>query len=304
MSQPSENRLITSARYALCLLTASGVLLSGCASSGVGSVAQTTRAEYYPSCYEPVSHLRSTDNAVRNSAITGAITGGLLGGLAGGLASDENRGRNAALAAAGGALAGGAAGYYTEKQKQISDDRARIGSYGTDVDRSTVEINRSVAYAKSAQSCYQSQFKALLDGRKNKSINEAEGRKRLAEIVSGLQETNALLVAANGRAGENISNYTQAYEKDLQQVGVPRAEVTKVAEAENRASTTKGGSKPKTGSNPKVPKEAVATEQTIRKAQDAQSEGNKVASQGQGMIREVCNSPDMGDWAPPSCAKA
>ncbi len=44
MSQPSENRLITSARYALCLLTASGVLLSGCASSGVGSVAQTTRA--------------------------------------------------------------------------------------------------------------------------------------------------------------------------------------------------------------------------------------------------------------------
>lgn len=79
MSQPSENRLITSARYALCLLTASGVLLSGCASSGVGSVAQTTRAEYYPSCYEPVSHLRSTDNAVRNSAITGAITGGLLG---------------------------------------------------------------------------------------------------------------------------------------------------------------------------------------------------------------------------------
>ncbi|MFH0102750.1 type VI secretion system-associated lipoprotein TagQ, partial [Pseudomonas aeruginosa] len=246
MSQPSENRLITSARYALCLLTASGVLLSGCASSGVGSVAQTTRAEYYPSCYEPVSHLRSTDNAVRNSAITGAITGGLLGGLAGGLASDENRGRNAALAAAGGALAGGAAGYYMEKQKQISDDRARIGSYGTDVDRSTVEINRSVAYAKSAQSCYQSQFKALLDGRKNKSINEAEGRKRLAEIVSGLQETNALLVAANGRAGENISNYTQAYEKDLQQVGVPRAEVTKVAEAENRASTTKGGSKPKT----------------------------------------------------------
>lgn len=213
MSQPSENRLITSARYALCLLTASGVLLSGCASSGVGSVAQTTRAEYYPSCYEPVSHLRSTDNAVRNSAITGAITGGLLGGLAGGLASDENRGRNAALAAAGGALAGGAAGYYMEKQKQISDDRARIGSYGTDVDRSTVEINRSVAYAKSAQSCYQSQFKALLDGRKNKSINEAEGRKRLAEIVSGLQETNALLVAANGRAGENISNYTQPTRK-------------------------------------------------------------------------------------------
>ncbi len=201
-------------------------------------------------------------------------------------------------------LAGGAAGYYMEKQKQISDDRARIGSYATDVDRSTVEINRSVAYAKSAQSCYQSQFKALLDDRKNKSINEAEGRKRLAEIVSGLQETNALLVAANGRAGENINNYTQAYEKDLQQVGVPRTEVTKVAEAENRASTTKGGSKPKTGSNPKVPKEAVATEQTIRKAQDAQSEGNKVASRGQGMIQEVCNSPDMGDWAPPSCAKA
>lgn len=138
-----------------------------------------------------------------------------------------------------------------EKQKQISDDRARIGSYGTDVDRSTVEINRSVAYAKSAQSCYQSQFKALLDGRKNKSINEAEGRKRLAEIVSGLQETNALLVAANGRAGENISNYTQAYEKDLQQVGVPRAEVTKVAEPRTAPALRKAAASPRPAAIPR-----------------------------------------------------
>ncbi|MGV8455826.1 type VI secretion system-associated lipoprotein TagQ, partial [Pseudomonas aeruginosa] len=80
-----------------------------------------------------------------------------------------------------------------------------------------------------------------------------------------------------GRAvgGAHISDYTQAYEKDLQQVGVPRSEVTKVAEAANLASTTKGGSKPKTGRNPKVAKEAVATEHTIRKAEDAQSEGNE-----------------------------
>lgn len=304
MSQPSENRLITSARYALCLLTASGVLLSGCASSGVGSVAQTTRAEYYPSCYEPVSHLRSTDNAVRNSAITGAITGGLLGGLAGGLASDENRGRNAALAAAGGALAGGAAGYYMEKQKQISDDRARIGSYATDVDRSTVEINRSVAYAKSAQSCYQSQFKALLDGRKNKSINEAEGRKRLAEIVAGLQESNNLISAVSGRLGENLNNYTQAYEQDLKQVGVQRTEVVAVAEPPKVATTGKKKDVKKVQpakTNTKVPQEAVATEKTLQNANGKKAEAQQVAKAGADQVNAMCRNPDMGDWAPVPC---
>lgn len=150
MSQPSENRLITSTRYVLRLSTASGMLSSGCASSDVGSVAQTTHAECYPSCYEPVSRLRNTDNAVRNSAITGTTIGDLLGGLAGGPASDESRGRSVALTAAGGALTGGAVSYYMGRQKQISDDRVRIGLYATNVNRGIVEINRSVACAKSA----------------------------------------------------------------------------------------------------------------------------------------------------------
>lgn len=36
----------------------SAVLLTGCASSPASKVGATTKVEYYPSCYEPVQHLR------------------------------------------------------------------------------------------------------------------------------------------------------------------------------------------------------------------------------------------------------
>lgn len=59
----------------------------------------------------------------------------------------------------------------------------------------------------------------LVADRKAKTVNDTEGRKRLAEIVAGLKESNDLVIAVNGKASEDLNNYTQAYEKDLQQVG-------------------------------------------------------------------------------------
>ena len=78
----------------------------------------------------------------------------------------DSRGRNAAIGAAGGALAGGAAGYYTERQKQITDDNQRIASYSTDFNKSASDIDRSTAYAKASQQCYQSAFTKLVADRK------------------------------------------------------------------------------------------------------------------------------------------
>ena len=48
---------------------------------------------------------------------------------------------------------------------------------------------RSTAYAKASQQCYQSAFTKLVADRKAKTVNDTEGRKRLAEIVSGLKES-------------------------------------------------------------------------------------------------------------------
>ncbi len=301
MKQASINKTLnTSARMAASFLAAGCIFISGCASTGPTSkVAATTTAQYYPACYEPVSHLRGTEDAVKNSAMTGAIAGGLIGGLAGGLSGDDHAARNALIGAAGGALVGGAAGYYVEKQKQITDDNQRIGSYATDIDRSTGEIDRSVGYAKAAQACYQREFASLRDARKAKKISEADGRAHLAEIVSGLKETNALLAAADGRTGEDLDAYTQAYEKDLIAVGVQRDTVAKVAEADagKKVTVTKA-------QRAKVSTQAVATEKAAQKAQTSRTESQKVATQGKTMINDVCNNPDMGDWAPESCAKA
>lgn len=291
-------------RSALLIATSFTLVLGGCASSPTSKVAQTTKVEYYPTCYEPVEHLRSTDSDVTKSVATGAVVGGLLGGVTGALAGDkEKMGRNAAIGVAGGALAGGAVGYYTQKQKQITDDKQRIGSYATDLDSSSQSMDRNIAYAKASQTCYQAEFDRLISARKAKTISDTEGRRRLAEIVSGLRESNQLIVAANGKATQDVDSYSQAYEKDLQQVGVQRQDVVTVAAADTAPvkATSKTKAKVKKPAAKNVPTEAVMTEKSLQNAQAKQAEGKQVAANGQSLMAKVCSSPDMGDWAPDSC---
>ncbi|PYC09802.1 type VI secretion-associated lipoprotein TagQ [Pseudomonas protegens] len=295
----------TSKRHLLLVAAGFSTVLTGCATSPVSKVASTTKVEYYPSCYEPVQHLRATDSDMTKSVVTGAALGAAGGALLGALTGDgDNRGRNAAIGAAGGALAGGAAGYYTERQKQIADDNQRIASYAADVNKSAADIDRSTAYARASQTCYQRAFDSLITARKANSINDVEGRKRLAEIVSGLKESNDLIAAVNGRASEDLSKYNQAYEQDLQQVGVQRTDVVKVATADTTPVTTTGGKKKQKVKQPKlptVPTEAVSTEKSIQQAKTKQAESNKVATTGQTQVNSMCKSPDLGDWAPVPC---
>lgn len=298
-----------SKRHLLMVAVGFSTVLTGCATSPTSKVASSTKVEYYPNCYEPVQHLRATEGNMTKSVITGAAVGAVGGALLGALTADkEDRGRNVAIGAAGGALAGGAAGYYTERQKQIADDNQRIASYAADVNKSVTDIDRSTAYAKASQQCYQSAFTKLVADRKAKTVNDTEGRKRLAEIVAGLKESNDLIVAVNGKASEDLNNYTQAYEKDLQQVGVQRTDVVTVATAETTpvvATTTKTKKSVKPAKKPPVlptvPKEAVTTEKTLQTAKAKQDESKQVASAGTTQVNSMCKNPDLGDWAPVPC---
>ncbi|WP_223494913.1 type VI secretion system-associated lipoprotein TagQ [Pseudomonas sp. A-RE-26] len=303
------SRKAVSKRHLLLIAAGFSTVLTGCATSPASKVASSTKVEYYPNCYEPVQHLRATDSNMTKSVVTGAAIGAAGGALLGALTGDkEKRGRNAAIGAAGGALAGGAAGYYTERQKQIADDNQRIASYAADVNKSASDIDRSTAYAKASQQCYQSAFTKLVSDRKAKTVNDTEGRKRLAEIVAGLKESNDLIVAVNGKAAEDLNNYTQAYEKDLQQVGVQRADVVTVAKADvtpvvppaNKKKGT-GTKPPKKPPLPTVPTEAVSTEKTFQAAQTKQDESKKVASAGKAQIEGTCRDPNLADWAPVPC---
>ena len=299
-----------SKRHLLLVAVGFSTVLTGCASSPTSKVASSTKVEYYPNCYEPVQHLRSTEGNMTKSVVTGAAVGAVGGALLGALTADkEDRGRNAAIGAAGGAFAGGAAGYYTERQKQIADDNMRIASYAADVSKSASDIDRSTAYARASQQCYQNAFSKLVADRKAKTVNDTEGRKRLAEIVAGLKESNDLIVAVNGKAAEDLNNYTQAYEKDLQQVGVQRTDVVTVATADTTqvvaqtSTKTKKIVKPakKPPVLPTVPKEAVATEKTLQTAKAKQDESKQVASAGTTQVNSMCKNPDLGDWAPVPC---
>ena len=148
-----------------------------------------------------------------------------------------------------------------------------------------------IAYAEASQSCYQKEFTSLLEQRKSGAINDVEGRKRLAEIIAGLNESNNLITSVNGKAGENLSNYTQAYEADLKNVGVERAEVTTVAKAPAN----------KPVKQTKVPTEAVSTERVLQQAEAKQSKSQQVAVAGSNQVNSMCSNPDMGDWAPIPC---
>ncbi|WP_339415078.1 MULTISPECIES: type VI secretion system-associated lipoprotein TagQ [unclassified Pseudomonas] len=302
------SRKAVSKRHLLLIAAGFSTVLTGCATSPASKVASSTKVEYYPNCYEPVQHLRATDSDMTKSVVTGAAIGAAGGALLGAFTGDkEKRGRNAAIGAAGGALAGGAAGYYTERQKQISDDNQRIASYSTDFNKSASDIDRSTAYAKASQQCYQGAFTKLVADRKAKTVNETEGRKRLAEIVSGLKESNDLIVAVNGKASEDLNNYTQAYEKDLQQVGVQRNDVVTVAQADVAplvVPAQKGKSSPKVAKKkklPVVPKEAVTTEKSIQAVQAKQAESKQVASAGKAQMEGACRDPNLADWAPVPC---
>lgn len=308
--QLSRNPVVSTSKCRGLALVAAGfgfVLMAGCANSPVSKVGATTKVEYYPTCYEPVKHLRETDSNMTKSVFGGAAVGALGGALTGALVgSKEDRARNAAIGAAGGAVVGGAAGYYTEKQKQIADDNQRIGSYATDINKSAADMDRSTAYAKASQSCYQSEFTKLISSRKAKTINDTEGRKRLAEIVAGLKESNDLITAVNGRTGEDLSNYTQAYEKDLQTVGVQRADVATVAAADTTSVSTTASKKkqPAKKKLPTVPQQAVSTEKTLQDAKTKQAASQQVAATGQSQVNAMCKSPDLGDWAPVPCPNA
>ncbi|WLH79257.1 type VI secretion system-associated lipoprotein TagQ [Pseudomonas sp. FP2335] len=303
------SRKAVSKRHLLLIAAGFSTVLTGCATSPASKVASSTKVEYYPNCYEPVQHLRATDSNMTKSVVTGAAIGAAGGALLGVLTGDkEKRGRNAAIGAAGGALAGGAAGYYTERQKQIADDNQRIASYAADVNKSASDIDRSTAYAKASQQCYQSAFTKLVADRKAKTVNDTEGRKRLAEIVAGLKESNDLIVAVNGKAAEDLNNYTQAYEKDLQQVGVQRTDVVTVAKADTTTPVVAAGKKKGTGSKPPkkpplptVPTEAVSTEKTFQTAQTKQDESKRVASAGKAQLEGSCRDPNLADWAPVPC---
>lgn len=300
------SRKAVSKRHFLLIAAGFSTVLTGCATSPASKVASSTKVEYYPNCYEPVQHLRATDSDMTKSVVTGAAIGAAGGALLGALTGDsDKRGRNAAIGAAGGALAGGAAGYYTERQKQISDDNQRIASYSTDFNKSASDIDRSTAYAKASQQCYQSAFTKLVADRKAKTVNDTEGRKRLAEIVAGLKESNDLIVAVNGKASEDLNNYTQAYEKDLQQVGVQRNDVVTVAQADVTpppVPAKKGKTPPKVAKKlPVVPKEAVTTEKSIQTVQAKQAESKQVASAGKAQLEGSCRDPNLADWAPVPC---
>lgn len=293
-------------RSGLALAVAGCLSLHGCAnmpgsSSQVSDVPRMVSTHYYPKCYQPVEELRRYDASSRmakrqeEARAVGIMAGAVLGAVAGAAMSNKHdRGKGAALGALAGAILGAMATSQQDQSaaRQAERDRAKMaGKYAHYIGGDVSDMDLTLAAGRKAQGCYQNQYSKLLQDKKRGRIGAQEGRQRMTEIVAGLQETNSLIATVDSRFTENIAAYTQSYEESLQQSGVDRRRVASSVPTSKKATRTSATTK-------SVPKAARETERKLQQAQTKHVETQKVVQAGRDQVKNICTSPDAGDWVP------
>lgn len=294
----------------LVLAVAGSLGLHGCATlpgqeSQVSSVPRLVTTDYYPNCYEPIEDLRRYDVSARmakrqeEARIAGILAGAVLGAITKAALDRNNRGRGALLGGLAGSLIGAMATAQqdqgaTEQAEQAERDRADLtDKYAYYIDGDVSDMDLTLASAQKAQSCYQKAYSKLLRDKKRGRVSADEGRKRLTEIVDGLQETNELIATVDSRFTENVTAYTRSYEETLQQSGLNRTQVARASTSSKKTAQSKSAKSTAT-----VSKNVKDTEKKLQKAETKQAESKKVAQNGANMVRDICKNPDASDWVP------
>lgn len=291
-------------RSTLVLAIAGSLGLHGCANlpgqeSQVSSVPRLVTTDYYPNCYQPVEDLRRYDVSARmakrqeEARTAGILAGAALGAIAGAALDRSNRGRGALLGGLAGSLLGAMATAQQDQgaTEQAEQDRADLtDKYAYYIDGDVSDMDLTLASAQKAQRCYQKAYSKLLRDKKRGRVSADEGRKRLTEIVDGLQETNELIATVDSRFTENVTAYTRSYEETLQQSGLNRTQVARASTSSKKTAQSK--------STATVSKNVKDTEKKLQKAETKQAESKKVVQNGTNMVRDICKNPDASDWAP------
>lgn len=291
-------------RSTLVLAIAGSLGLHGCANlpgqeSQVSSVPRLVTTDYYPNCYQPIEDLRRYDVSARmakrqeEARTAGILAGAALGAIAGAALDRSNRGRGALLGGLAGSLLGAMATAQQDQgaTEQAEQDRADLtDKYAYYIDGDVSDMDLTLASAQKAQRCYQKAYSKLLRDKKRGRVSADEGRKRLTEIVDGLQETNELIATVDSRFTENVAAYTRSYEETLQQSGLNRTQVARASTSSKKTAQSK--------STATVSKNVKDTEKKLQKAETKQAESKKVVQNGTNMVRDICKNPDASDWAP------
>lgn len=298
----------TRSKHAAAAVVCGSLLLNACQTQGLAD-RPTFEVAYYKACYEPINYLRDSEAKMQQAVIMGAVGGAVIGGLAGALlGGDKNRGTGALLGAAGGAVAGGAGAYALKKREQIGDDNARFASYASDINRDTTEMNRALAAAEQAQSCYKGEIASLMAKKKNHTIPVEEGKARLAEIVAGLREVKGLIEGAGKRFDENIGTYQTAYEEELEQKGIDKREAHAAASwsapdpTPDKPSVRKATAKQQPAAKKatsKVPEPYVAASRELRSASQTNDRRRQVMLDTDQLVASACSQG--GEFSGSAC---
>lgn len=201
----------------LIALTLVMPMMTGCASK-YGE--QKTVVNYYPGCYGPIRDLRDREYNVAKTTAGSTAFGALGGALIGLLATGKVEG--AVVGAAAGGATGLVAGNIYAKKQQQADDNMRLASYLQDLDGDISNLDVTGAAAKTSLQCYNGKFKELIAAIKAKKISREASAQRFAEIMTGMEEANAILGQVISDARNLSAQYEQAFIQEEQNINSPQ----------------------------------------------------------------------------------
>jgi hypothetical protein len=218
--------------------------LTSCTAPGGTTVAQTTKVNYYPQCYQPVAQLHQQDEQFAQTMAVNTAIGAAGGALAGGLISGNYKG--ALVGALAGGFAAAASTYVQNLSQQYPDPEARRGKIADDMGRDRGTMQRAVVAARQSRSCYNVQFDQVVASVRRGAMPKDEARLRFAEIEQGEHETAAILAEYGKKANDNVQIYKTAVEQEAKAENVPADEVTGSAAT---TTTTRAPSKTRKSAN-------------------------------------------------------
>lgn len=198
-------------RY-IAIILAISVMALGLAPGCATLPTQRTTVKHYAKCYEPIQHLRDSQENFIKSIVIGAAIGAVAGGILTGIMTGNAK--SALIGAGAGLVTGAIAGYFKARYDQQKDDRARLATYSVDIRKNIAGLQRVEQYATVASQCYLDKFHQLLADVKAGTISKAEARERMKEIQDGSSEIEEILVDVEKTAKKRQQEFEVALQNE------------------------------------------------------------------------------------------
>ena len=191
---------------ALATVCTSALLVSGCQTTGFGSLA--SGGDSNDVCYAYYQPLTETENAVSNSTLQGAVIGGVVGGILGYVIGGNAK--SAAIGAGAGAAIGGVAGHQSGTTRQNEQKAKLISELNSRAAPQTAAMGRASGTIGNLTDCRRRQIDAIKTEYNAGTISKATAKQRLDAVRTQVAADNRLIGKIVGDAETRVQEYVKA----------------------------------------------------------------------------------------------